>query len=604
MTLWSIARGRTRVLFVPLPAAMARFRDRAFYGSLALELRLRDEIDLDDMVEHLARIGYEAGEPVTNVGQYSVRGGIVDVFPPEAANPLRIEFFGDTIESLREFDPATQRSQKPITSTTLLPLAETPRSPRFFAALVGALLLRQGSGIRGPRSEERESGVRSQELQPGISPNPESRIPNPEPEWAAQYSGPFPGWEFFVPLAEPHPNSLLSLLDQSVRNAASGSSLLVWDEKLGRMQELRRALEGHAAAYDEVRDIVPRRPQPEDVFLTEDEFLKSVEGAPQVSLKEFGVRSSEFGVELANSELSNSELFLPTEPAPKFHGAIKAFIEVVKSRLAGGERVAFVMPTAGKVERLREILKEYEIPFTTDKPEVRSQKSEVRSTNLDVAGEPQSEIEDRKSKVENRQIQNQLPTTDSRLPTPALLVRGRMPEGIIVPELRLLLLGDADLFGGFDWGAPGRRERSRASSFISDLSDLKVGDYVVHVDHGIGLYQGLRQLGVEGAARDFMLLTYQDDAKLYVPLERLDLVEKFRSSGDGADYSYRVVATYAATTSTNRSGVDGRSAPLRPKSKPRMQPRPPGAVTGQNSNSATWPRSSSGSTPSARCAAA
>ncbi|PYV06009.1 MAG: hypothetical protein DMG26_04100 [Acidobacteria bacterium] len=316
VTLWSIARGRTRVLFVPLPAAMARFRDRAFYGSLALELRLRDEIDLDDMVEHLARIGYEAGEPVTNVGQYSVRGGIVDVFPPEAANPLRIEFFGDTIESLREFDPATQRSQKPITSTTLLPLAETPRSPRFFAALVGALLLRQGSGIRGPRSEERESGVRSQELQPGISPNPESRIPNPEPEWAAQYSGPFPGWEFFVPLAEPHPNSLLSLLDQSVRNAASGSSLLVWDEKLGRMQELRRALEGHAAAYDEVRDIVPRRPQPEDVFLTEDEFLKSVEGAPQVSLKEFGVRSSEFGVELANSELSNSELFLPTEPAP------------------------------------------------------------------------------------------------------------------------------------------------------------------------------------------------------------------------------------------------------------------------------------------------
>ena len=109
-----------------------------------------------------------------------------------------------------------------------------------------------------------------------------------------------------------------------------------------------------------------------------------------------------------------------------------------------------------------------------------------------------------------------------------------MPEGIIVPELRLLLLGDADLFGGFDWGAPGRRERSRASSFISDLSDLKEGDYVVHVDHGIGLYQGLRQLGVEGAARDFMLLTYQDDAKLYVPLERLDLVEKFRASGEGA----------------------------------------------------------------------
>src|SRR5207245_6564750 len=137
-------------------------------------------------------------------------------------------------------------------------------------------------------------------------------------------------------------------------------------------------------------------PQPEDVLLTEDEFVKSVEGAPQLSLKDLalrpGVGSSEFGVELAISEL-----FLPTEPAPKFHGAIKAFIEDVKSRLAGGERVAFVMPTAGKIERLREILKEYEIPFTTDKSEVRSQesgvrsqKSEVRSTKSDTSGNGQS----------------------------------------------------------------------------------------------------------------------------------------------------------------------------------------------------------------------
>src|SRR2546425_1198595 len=208
VTLWNIARGRTRVLFVPLPAAMARFRDRAFYGSLAPDLKVDDELDLDDLIEHLGRIGYEASEPVASVGQYSVRGGIVDVFPPEAANPLRIEFFGDTIESLREFDPATQRSQKSITSTTLLPLAEAPRSPRFFAALVGALSQRRGSGVG-------DQGLGKNQV-----PNPDSRLPTPalpapEPDWAAQYSGPFPGWEFFVALAEPHSNSLFSLLDSS-----------------------------------------------------------------------------------------------------------------------------------------------------------------------------------------------------------------------------------------------------------------------------------------------------------------------------------------------------------------------------------------------------
>jgi transcription-repair coupling factor (superfamily II helicase) len=112
------------------------------------------------------------------------------------------------------------------------------------------------------------------------------------------------------------------------------------------------------------------------------------------------------------------------------------------------------------------------------------------------------------------------------------MARGDLAEGLVLPDLEQMWLADSDLFGGFDW-ASRRREHSGVASFISGLGDLKVGDYIVHVDHGVGIYQGLRQLTLSGAARDFMLLTYQDDAKLYVPLERLDLVEKYRSSGDG-----------------------------------------------------------------------
>ena len=531
LALWNIARGETRLLFTSLPAALARFRDRTYYGSLALDLKAGDELSLDDLVEHLAGVGYELGEPVANAGQYSVRGGIVDVFSPEADSPLRIEFFGDTIESLREFDPTTQRSQKSVASALLLPLAETRRSSQLFAALLKALSRREGSGIGGSVSEQG-------------SGSDVDRTPGREPDWAPQYSGPFPGWEFFVPLAEPHPNTLLSLFGPP----SALQALLVWDEKLEQIEELKRTIEGWAASFEEVRDVVPPRPRPQDLFLTEDEFLQSVESAPQVSLRELvfspssvvssqlsvvscqGSVESDPGFAVTGSELrptagdrppttvqsqqikdkgqrttdkgqlTKDELVLPTEPAPKFHGAVKAFAEDVKSRLAARERVALVMPTAGKVERLQEILKEYEIPFSSASP----------------ASEPPS------------------PEPGAPAPGAALIVRGNLPEGVAFPELRLLLLGDSDLFGGFDWGPPGRREKSRASSFISDLSDLKVGDYIVHVDHGIGLYQGLRALDVEGAGRDFMLLTYQDDAKLYVPLERLDLVEKYRVTGDGA----------------------------------------------------------------------
>ena len=139
VTLWSVTRGRTRVLYVPVAAALGRFRERAFYSSLALEIKVGDELDLDDLTEHLGGVGYEREEPVSDVGQFSVRGGIVDIFPPEAEWPFRIEFFGDQIESLREFDPDTQRSRKPVPAALLLPLAERKRSRQFFEKLVWAL---------------------------------------------------------------------------------------------------------------------------------------------------------------------------------------------------------------------------------------------------------------------------------------------------------------------------------------------------------------------------------------------------------------------------------------------------------------------------------
>jgi transcription-repair coupling factor (superfamily II helicase) len=489
LALWNIARGRTRVLMAPLPAALGRFREKSFYSSLALELKVGDELELEDLLEHLRRVGYEPAEPVTSVGQFSLRGGIIDVFSPEAEWPIRLEFFGARIDSAREFDPTSQRSRKPATSALLLPLAETTRSQRFFDTLLQKLSER--------------------------APKPAAR----EPDWIPEYSGVFPGWEFFVPLVEPHPNTLLSLFERPV---------LAWDETLERQEQLRHTLEGLNAGFEEVRDMAPPRPRPEEVFLTEGEFLNSLAGVAQLSLKELVIEpvGAQHGVPLQAGGQSpplppipspesrlgeppssmaartpNPQHVLLSQPAPKFHGGVKPFIEDLRGRLEHQERIILVVSTSGKVDRLREILSEYEVPFQAEKP--------ATSGAASSPGSPQT------------------------VPA-AFIAAGEIEEGVAFPELRLLLLSDRDLFGGFDWGARARRERSGISTFISDLSDLKVGDYVVHVDHGIGLYRGLRQIEVDGAPRDFMLLTYQDEAKLYVPLERLDLVGKYRRSGEGA----------------------------------------------------------------------
>ncbi len=474
VTLWQIAQGWTRILFLPLASALGRFRDRGYYRSLALDLKVGDEVSLDDLAEHLTAVGYEKGEPVSTPGQFSLRGGIVDVFPPETEWPARLEFFGDRIESIREYDPGTQRSRQPAPSVALLPFSEYRRSPALFERLVRTLAARA--------TPQRAN-----------------------PDWVAEYANPFPGWESFYPLAEPCPHAVMGLFDRP---------MLIWDEPVERKTQLQKLLETWNGAYDEVRDMVPARPRPEEVFLTASEFLRSIEGIPALSLKELYVEG------LGNDPSSSSREFVfLTQPGPKYHGAVKSIAEDLGKRYKGGETTLVVLSTAGKVDRLREILSEYNIP------------------NEIVGAVP-----------EPRVLADTIPPQEAR---PVLIARGELGEGIVFPDLRLALLSDADLFGEFDWGQRSRKEKSVATSFISDLSDLHVGDYVVHVDHGIGLYQGLRPIEVDGGRRDFMLLTYQDDARLYVPLERLDLVEKYRSGGDGAKPSLDRLggATWARTKS-------------------------------------------------------
>jgi transcription-repair coupling factor (superfamily II helicase) len=468
--LWRVACGQVRVLAVPLPAALMRYRTVPFYRSLALQLKTSDEVAPEDLAEHLLKVGYERAEPVSSVGQFSVRGGILDVFPPETTWPVRIEFFGDNIESLREFDPATQRSRQNITSLLILPLTETAPPQDFFARLAQAL-------------ESRKPDRRSDRLAPG---------------WADSYAAPFPGWEFYAPLVEPHPNTLFSLLDRPV---------VVWDEQDDRLAQLGGFLESLSNGFDAVRDVVPQPPQPHEVFLSEQEFNDSLTAHPAISLSELVIEgtSAAQGSPAGPPEASPT-YGLNTQPVPKFQGSLKVMAENLRGRIQNGESIILAVPTSVKADRLREIFSDYEIPFeNVSWPRTHGKAGEEFPVQ---AG--------------------------GTVSAPALLIaKGEIQAGVVFPELRLLLLSERDILGDYAWAA-GRRKGGAASSFLSDLSDLKVGDYVVHIDHGIGVYQGLKQLPVGNSTRDFMLLTYYDDARLYVPLERLDLVEKYRSSGEGA----------------------------------------------------------------------
>jgi transcription-repair coupling factor (superfamily II helicase) len=182
---------------------------------------------------------------------------------------------------------------------------------------------------------------------------------------------------------------------------------------------------------------------------------------------------------------------------------VAAFMAELRGRVQGWEQTIVAAASTGELERLADLCHEYEIAYQLGE----------RDESATMA---------------------RLADDASAGSVPAVvLIKAPIEEGVVFPELKLVIYGNGDLFDTLP--APERpRRKPRTASFFSDLGDLKPGDYVVHVDHGIGKFDGLRQLEAGGRTGEFMLLLYADDARLYVPLERVDLVQKYRTLGDAA----------------------------------------------------------------------
>src|SRR5450432_1732217 len=133
--LWKMATGAASIVIAPVEAAAMRIFAADYYAGLACLLKRGEEVDIDTLTDHLAGVGYTAMDIVEMPGQFTRRGGILDVYSPEMDRPVRIELFGDEIESIRKFDPETQRSSTPLDEATLLPLTETPVKEKLLAAV-------------------------------------------------------------------------------------------------------------------------------------------------------------------------------------------------------------------------------------------------------------------------------------------------------------------------------------------------------------------------------------------------------------------------------------------------------------------------------------
>jgi transcription-repair coupling factor (superfamily II helicase) len=419
-TLYRLAAGEVSLVIAPVGAALWRYRDAAQYADLTRVLEKDKDVPLQEFLAHLGATGYARTEMVELPGQFAVRGGIVDIFSPEAPRPVRVELLGDTVESVREFDPRTQRSIAPVNRTVVLPLTEW--------------------------QVPRESGVEA---------------------W------PLP--TYWGPAGAVGVRSLFELA------ASSLEPVIFVNEPTAVRTCVTDVLRDVTESYEKLG--AANSPDGATFFWTEEEFELALQLATRVDLEQLGLVADEA-----------TRFHLASRQSARFHGDVVACVGDVKSQLSEGGTVFLTAASTGELERFADICREYEVPYVL---------GESESAAAGFTAESASES------------------------AGLVLVRAPFGEGTTFPDAKLTIYGNADLF---DVAPQVERptRKIRTSGFFSDFADLKPGDFVVHVDHGIGQFEGLRQIESDGRRGEFMLLRYAEDARLYVPLERMDLVQSYR----------------------------------------------------------------------------
>ncbi len=499
LTLWRLSRGSLDFVLLTARALARRTVSPAEVAGLGAVLRRHEDHSPEELVDKLLASGYRREDPVGAVGEFSVRGGIMDVWPPGRAAPARIEYFGDTVESIRQFDPETQLSTGPLVEIAIAPMRELAMRAEDF-------------GLWAEFARERWSDERY------------ARSLLDRTVYADQGES-FNGWEWLMPLAEPRKTSAFDYLKDVV---------LVVDEPSGVEKFLGGVLETLALRYSETEEADDLGLRPEELYLTAEELRERLDGIQRLELRTLGRSASvvdeALALEAESPELmfgrprpTRAPLFLfpsvqaateidwTAQSVRRYHGRVNDLANDI--RQAGDKQDSLsllVMHSPGMAERVTEILADYGVDAQI-----------ARGTE----------------KAENAEKANNASTVQ----TVPLVTVGRLSGGFALPSARLIVHVETDLFDEASDAAlrpkdPGtkaksHRRKSKTAAFLSDFRDLRVNDYVVHVDHGIARFGGLQTLELAPDKRgEFMLLFYAEDAKLFVPVERMDLVQRYSSA--------------------------------------------------------------------------
>lgn len=452
-----ILKKSRKIIVTSIEAFSAAYAPIDLFKKYSFNISLGSTIELKEFTHKLVLSGYERVDIVDSKGQFSLRGGIIDVFPPTSILPYRIELFGDEVDSIRTFNTSSQRSIEKVNKIEIVPAKEIileESSIKSGYEKIEKELAKVISGLKEKKDKEAEEKICS--------------ITRKNLETLKETSS-FENIDSFLPFFYETPSTFFDYVKDSI--------IIVNDDLRckGKLESV----------YFEFRDNY-------EIFLQRGDILPS-QGKLLIDEREVYERFNDnkvinmMGIEKTNGFLTaiSSETFRSITLSGT-GGVIDVLLDEIKDKKQKGYKTLILCGSKPRGERLVKTLGERGIEATY------------------------------RNELQNFQFGE------------VVITFGSLEKGFEYPDLKICVISDKELFG--ETKRKVKKKNKKGVGKIKSFTDLKPGDYVVHVNHGVGVYKGIRQLELDGHKKDYLEVSYSSDDKLFVPVEQLDLVQKYIGS--------------------------------------------------------------------------
>jgi transcription-repair coupling factor (superfamily II helicase) len=420
------------IVIIPQKALLEKFPSNSFFEENSINFKINDDIDIEKLARKLVKLGYKRKTLVADIGEFSIRGDIIDIFPLNE-NPYRIELWGDTITDIRIFNPTNQRSIEKQKSVIIQPIYKFVLNENSYKKIENLIDKEEENQL------ELIENLRNQNY--------------------------FEGIEYY----ETYFNDNLKVVSELI----SKDCIFIFDDYTQFKSRYEQNEDNLNKLYDENIKTKLALPLKEKNHLSLKDFLTTVSSFQKIYFDNF--LSDEFDI---NIELN-------TELIPYFASGLEETISFISKKLKQNYRI---ITASDYKNRIEEIFKEYEIPY---------------SYNIDE--------------------KNSVFITDNFV-----------LSGSIIEDFKLIIITDKEFFNKRSKDITGARFSYRRENldFIESLNDIKEGDYIVHMVHGIGIFKGLSKQVIDDEEKDYLTLEYAKGDKLHIPAEQINMLCRYRGSGN------------------------------------------------------------------------